>query len=242
MASKGVPQEGFDMQWKIAFNSALQKHSVADRPTYTTEEKSKGKWVSVMAFQDSSYASAQQASKKAAEQDAAKKALEALYPAEFQKLMVGSSFQEMMGMKENGQRGKKRKVEAESEADVKSKLTRSLQIYISDKHQRLLNKEDITYEVQEIEGEKKTYVASVTIPAYEGGKAYSGEEKDSKKEAELSAAQIAYDAMSGVLGPMEEEHKEKKKQKQAASLEALKKRTEEKKAAKMATGLEPGIP
>merc|ERR1711988_18696 len=89
--------EGSDMQWKSAFNSALQKSSIADRPTYTTEERGKGQWVGVMVFQDVSYESAQPATnKKAAEQGAAKAALEALYPAEFE--MAASKLQGMMGM------------------------------------------------------------------------------------------------------------------------------------------------
>eukprot|EP00746_Dinoflagellata_sp_MGD_P160488 gnl/MRDRNA2_/MRDRNA2_87269_c0_seq1.p1 gnl/MRDRNA2_/MRDRNA2_87269_c0~~gnl/MRDRNA2_/MRDRNA2_87269_c0_seq1.p1 ORF type:complete len:210 (+),score=75.36 gnl/MRDRNA2_/MRDRNA2_87269_c0_seq1:114-743(+) len=145
--------------------------------------------------------------------------------------------QKMMAQAMGG--GGKRKAGEITPEEVapKNKLLIGLQLILTKNHQRNLTKDDTTWECNEVESDGKKYQVTVTISdaiGPEGGKAFTGEPSASKKDANTSAAQVAYDSMKEIFEPLEEEHKAKKKKKNQESLEALKKRTEEKKAAKAA--------
>merc|ERR1719324_1774876 len=99
---------------------------------------------------------------------------------------------EMMGGKVEKRNG------GEQEQGPKNKFINSMQLLITKNNSRNMTKEDITWECVEFEGDKKTYQVSVTITSNvgpEGNRTFSGEVCDSKKKAEASAAQIAYDSM-----------------------------------------------
>lgn len=96
----------------------------------------------------------------------------------------------------------------------------------------LVTKEDITYTVQEFEG--KQYQATVTIKCQDEDKSFAGETAASKKKAEESAASIAYGHMKDTFAPLQEEHRVRKKQKNAEALSKLKERIASEKAVKKA--------
>lgn len=224
---KGAP--GNETRWKNHLHNTLVKQSgtAVEKPMYSVEGV--GPYVGTVTVDGETYTAEEPApSKKAAEEAAAKAAMVAKFPAEFVKFSQAADpmMQGFMGQ------GQKRKGGPEQEQSSMNKLLDSLQLIITKNHQRNMSKDDIDWDLQELGDEK--YQVTVTIKdsiGEEGGKTFTGEVCDSKKKAKASAAEVAYENMKDILGPLEEEHKEKKRKKNQESLEALKKRTAEKKAA-----------
>jgi len=226
-------RESPDMLWKSTLHHTLVKNSLDEKPVYEATEDGNRKWVGTVALLGNTYTAKESGpNKKAAEQFAAKAALKALYPAEFKKHNNSKGgfdpwmIQQMMEGKQQQKGGAKT-----GDQDQKSKLVHSVQLLMLKNLGRSLIKGDIQWEIQESEGDKKKYTATVTITQYEGGHSSTGQACDSKKKAEKSAAQAAYKALKSVLVPLEEENTAKQKKKNQEELEALKKRVAEKKEA-----------
>lgn len=220
-------------QWKSALNQALQKHSITDKPEYTTAEGGVGIWMGTVTIEGQIYSTPEDESapnKKAAEQAAAKAALQELYPTEFQKALSS------VNRGASAQKGQKRKAGGEHPGndDPKQKLLNSVQLYVFKKHERNIASEDLAWVVQEFEGPPKTYQGSVTITVHEPSTVYTGEVCDSKKKAEWAAATIALETLKDLFGELEEEHKAKKKKKNQEELQRLKDKHAERQAERQA--------
>merc|ERR1719326_811194 len=103
--------------------------------------------------------------------------------------------------------GTKRKWEnqAFSELPAKSRLSQGIQRL----KKGSVTKEDITYSVEEVEGQQGgKYVGSVVISVT--GETYTAAQpRESKKDAENAAAEAALEALGPQLEPLMEEHKPK---------------------------------
>lgn len=190
-----------DHEWRSYLINELKKNGIEEKPTYSAEasEGSKG-FVGTVTVGGQQYTAKETAkNKKGAESAAAKAAFEALYPEAFNKRMA---------------KGQKRKSDSSSASydNPKYKLSNGVQRMIANASGRGPTKEDVAYVVTSRE-EKPSYMATVTIPEYEGGKSFSGEWCDTKMKAKNSAAQAAYTAMSDMLTALEEDHAAKKKAK-----------------------------
>lgn len=158
------------------------------------------------------------ASKRAAEHAAASAAIKAEFPEEFALLGIYGVTQ-----------GQKRKHEGEEVVqNDKSKLCQAMMVVLG----RTLTKEDVTYEVTELPGDAKSYVATVKFPTWDKAKSFKGAAAPNKPKAEANAATVALQKLDSTFKPLLEEHQAKKKKKQQESLEKLKAAHEEKKKAK----------
>lgn len=234
-----APRESSEPQWKQVLNQALQKHNITDKPEYETAEGGNRKYVATVTIEGQIYNSEELApNKKAAEQAAAKAAVKELYPDEFQKKAMSGSRKPgkgsmMMPVMMEESRGKKRGKEHPGNDNPKQRLLNVVQLLVFKKHQRNITSDDLSWEIQEFDGEQgKTYQGSVTITVHEPGKSYTGEVSESKKNAEWAAATIAYDHLKEIFGELEEEHKEKKRKKNKEEVQKLKDRALEKKLPK----------
>eukprot|EP00930_Biecheleria_cincta_P032409 TRINITY_DN224_c0_g1_i2.p1 TRINITY_DN224_c0_g1~~TRINITY_DN224_c0_g1_i2.p1 ORF type:complete len:344 (-),score=85.16 TRINITY_DN224_c0_g1_i2:175-1119(-) len=219
-------------RWKGKLYENLKRNGMEEKPSYVAMANTGGQgFLGTATVNGQSFVSNEPAkSKKDAESNAAKEAFQALFPEQFSELSEGASNAAwMMEMFPVG-KGQKRKGPP-ADLPAKSKLMNSVQLMIRNASNRCITKEDIIYATTENEGPPKTFMATVTIMEYEGGKSFSGEWCDSKMNAENSAATAAYNAMSDMLGALEEEHAAKKKAKNQKELAALIERTAAKKEA-----------
>jgi len=211
-----------DHEWRSYLVNELKKNGIEEKPTYSAEasEGSKG-FVGTVTVGGQQYTAKETAkNKKGAESAAAKAAFEALYPEAFNKRMA---------------KGQKRKSDSSSASydNPKYKLSNGVQRMIANASGRGPTKEDVAYVVTSRE-EKPSYMATVTIPEYEGGKSFSGEWCESKVKAEHSAAEAACAVMGDMFSALIEEQSAKKKAKAQKELAELKERTAAKEAAKKA--------
>eukprot|EP00930_Biecheleria_cincta_P032408 TRINITY_DN224_c0_g1_i1.p1 TRINITY_DN224_c0_g1~~TRINITY_DN224_c0_g1_i1.p1 ORF type:complete len:316 (-),score=84.34 TRINITY_DN224_c0_g1_i1:179-1126(-) len=217
--------------WKGKLFEALKKNGIDEKPNYVAMANIGGEgFLGTVTVNGQSFTSEEPVkSKREAESNAAKAAFKVLYPDQFSQLSEGDAGW-MMGMLP-AVKGQKRK-EPPTDLPAKSKLMSGIQLMVRNANNRCLTKEDIVYATTENEGPPKTYMSTVTITEYEGGKSFSGDWCESKMKAENSAATAAYDAMGDMLGALQEEHAAKKKEKNKAQLAALVERTAAKKEAK----------
>lgn len=114
-------------------------------------------------------------------------------------------------------RGEKRKGEPE-EQGFKNKFVNSVQLIITKNHQRNMNRDDTEWQTAQVEDAgKKGYQCTVTITdkvGPEGDKTFTGNVCSSQRDAENSAAEIAYNSMKDIFEPLEEEHKAKKQKRE----------------------------
>lgn len=214
-----------ETQWKGNLNNELKKNGIDEKPTYAAQASADGNgFVGTVTVSGQQFTAKEaQKSKKAAEIAAAKVAFEALYAEAFKKLTAPAK----------PAKGQKRK--AESCENPKYKLHHGVSLMIANASARNATKEDVSYTVTAQEGSKPPlFMATVTIPEYEGGKSFSGEWCEGKQKAEHSAAQAALTAMADIFGALEEEQAAKKKAKNKKELEELKARVAAKNEAKKA--------
>eukprot|EP00746_Dinoflagellata_sp_MGD_P149004 gnl/MRDRNA2_/MRDRNA2_81121_c0_seq1.p1 gnl/MRDRNA2_/MRDRNA2_81121_c0~~gnl/MRDRNA2_/MRDRNA2_81121_c0_seq1.p1 ORF type:complete len:163 (+),score=43.26 gnl/MRDRNA2_/MRDRNA2_81121_c0_seq1:77-565(+) len=124
----------------------------------------------------------------------------------------------MKGGKKGGGKGRKRKepdndpAKEEIRQRPKNKFLDGIQLIITKNHKRNMTKDDVTWTCEQVEGGK--YQTTVTVTqaiGEEGGKSFTGEPADSQREAEMSAATIAYENMTEILEPLVQEHKAKQR-------------------------------
>lgn len=238
-----------DVQWKQELNQALQKHSIADKPEYTSSGEGK-LWMGTVTIEGQIYNSEEAApNKKAAENEAAKAALKELYPEAFEKASsksgsganaILSGLQQMLGgqTEQKGQKRKRGDDRHPGNDDPKQKLLNMMQLYVHKKHERNLASDDMSWVVQEFEEGKKTFQCSLTLTVHEPRQIHTGEVCDTKKAAEWSAATIALEHLKDIFSSLEEEHKAKKAKKNADELAKLKEKAAQRKAEKEAAKAE----
>lgn len=214
--------------WKGDLSRAWCKHfkksATKDDIAYTTEEVEGGYMSTVVVTGvDAQYQGLKPSkAKKDAEAEAAKACLQAEFPEYYQEAQGGwAPAPQPQG------RGQKRKLEDDSSNGPKQNLMNAAQLMKGES----LTKGDVTYEVEEKNGK---YVATVTLVASDPNTGYQGLPGASKSDAENKAAEAALNELEAVVKPLREAHQAKKKAKNQANLEALKKRQEEKKAAAQA--------
>lgn len=205
-----------------------------DKPAYETVEIEQGNrkmFKAIVTFKGQSYEGPLTEGRKKAEHAAAKVAAKEAFPGESipgQTLTTGEA-----GV--SGKKGQKRKGGGGASTEdmpAKGRLIRGVQLILG----RSTSKQDISFTV---EGEKDgEYIGTVSIPCT--GNTYQGHPSESKKAAETSAAEVAWENLKDRIEPLEEEQKAKKAKRNKEEVEALKERAEAKKALK--AGNEPETP
>jgi len=230
--------------WKSKLNEVAAKRSKRSLTkgefVFTTVQDGSGGYTSTLsspALLEAEYSSdAGCVSKKVAEQGAAKAAIQAEFPETYVILSAsGAAAATAWGVPQwpavRGQKRGRKTMEEEGDGpggppEGKSQLVHAVQLLLN----RPVTKDDVVYETTEIEGDTKNYVSTVSLPSYEG-KSWQGETVTNKKEAEMSAAKMAYESLSPITQPLEDARKAKKVAMQAEKLTRLK----ETQAAKKAT-------
>eukprot|EP00746_Dinoflagellata_sp_MGD_P125721 gnl/MRDRNA2_/MRDRNA2_60558_c0_seq2.p1 gnl/MRDRNA2_/MRDRNA2_60558_c0~~gnl/MRDRNA2_/MRDRNA2_60558_c0_seq2.p1 ORF type:complete len:181 (+),score=59.38 gnl/MRDRNA2_/MRDRNA2_60558_c0_seq2:108-650(+) len=163
-------------------------------------------------------------------------------------MMMMTGMGDMMGGMGNRSKGRKRKAEEVSVKDPvkeaekeeirqrpKNKFLEAVQFIITKNYQRNISKDDVSWVCEEVQvGGGTKYQATVTLSdsiGEEGGKSFTGEPGDSQREAESSAATVAYENMKEIIEPLEEAHKAKKKENEKKRRAVKKAKKAEKEAA-----------
>lgn len=226
----GMGETCSDTQWKMRFHEVLKKKGIDEKPTYLAMPNTGGAgFLGTVTVNGQHYVNEEAVkSKKEAEQAAAKAAFESLYPEEFNQSSAGGGFhpammQAMSGMfggrPGKGQKRKEWKAQP-TEMSAKCKLGHGVQLLIKNASGRNMTAQDILYTFTENEGPPKTYMATVTIVEYEGGKSFCGDWCETQPKAAQSAAQVAYDSMSVMFEALEEAHAAQKEARQRQMREA----------------------
>lgn len=107
---------------------------------------------------------------------------------------------------------------AEDAKDPKSLLCHHAQLLLG----RPVTKNDVAYEVHEVEGwEGKLFQATVSLPTYDPSAFHQGQPAENLKQAQANAAQAASEALRSIVEPLEEERKAKKAQQAQEKHEAF---------------------
>jgi hypothetical protein len=213
-----------DNQWKGAFHNVLKIKEMAT-PEYVSEQNPAGSWQSTVTIEDKEYKSQGQ-TKKLAESLVAKKVMKALFPDEFkaanQKAAKGNPLQQLGVKQEQGTSG-----------EARAQLQHSLTVYLYKHHQRNISKDDVKYEIEEVQAATGIrYQATVTLPDDLGS--HQGALTANKKEANELAAKAACKALKGMFASLLAEKAAEKKQKAAEKAAEAKAKKAEKEAAKEA--------
>jgi len=226
----GPGQEGFS-DYKSTLNYAVSKRAgrglTKGELTYTVSEgEGGGYWCQVMAppgiLQQEYWSADVATSKRAAEHAAAKVALEAEFPdlvgaMAMSPALAAAPVAAMLG----ATGGVKRKSTVPVEICPKTKLMHGVQLLID----RPVAKGEVAYTSQSMEdpaGGGTSWMASVSIPAYDPAMTWAGEPASNQKEAEQNAAHAAYEALKDTIAPLEEERKAKKAKKNQEKTEEWK--------------------
>lgn len=171
----------------------------------------------VMVFEAEETAS----SKKAAEQNAALAALQFLCPEVHQQVVTGMAQQGSAPKRPRTTSSGVQLPETYPDNDCKSRLNRFLTMLVG----RPILRGDTIYETVNAEGVDYgpgPFQTTVHLLALGQGIAYAGEQSDTKKAAELSAAKIACDALEPDVAPLEQTRLEAKAEKKKKEMEARK--------------------